>query len=284
MAKKIKKQKKKAFNQDWKKWSDFWSKIKPPWRPSAQELRFIKSRLKVLVKNNQPQALIQGATPGFRDLLADLGYQVWLLDINKEMVKGMSLVMKNKNPKEKAKIGNWLAKPFKTSYFDVVLADETLDNIALKTYNQYFQNIKTFLKPGGYFIYGAYCIPERVRQISFDELAKLYNKNPKFIKKWENKCYLWHWVQDKSKIFDRRKWQYDFSYFDKEIQKLYDQGKISKQGLKDLQYKMETYQSVHLYRKDLENRLKKHFRILNAWVVPKMKYHNKIVYVLKIKK
>ncbi|MBU4369684.1 class I SAM-dependent methyltransferase [Patescibacteria group bacterium] len=275
---------KKVFNQDWKKWSDFWSKIKPPWKPSAQEIRFIRSKFKVLINKNQPRALIQGATPSFRDLLADLGYQVWLLDINKEMVKGMGLVMKNKNLKEKVKINNWLAKPFKKNYFDVVLADETLDNLAFKSYGRYLKNVKEFLKPGGYFIYGAYCIPEHVRQVSFNELAKLYNKDPKFFRKWENKCYLWHWVQDKSKIFNRRKWQYDFTYFDKEIQRLYDQGKIPKQGLKDLQYKMGTYQSVHLYQKDLEVRLKKYFKILDAWVVPKMKYHNKIVYVLKVKK
>ena len=99
------------------------------------------------------------------------------------MVKGMSLVMKNKNPKEKVKIGNWLAKPFKSNYFDVVLADETLDNIALKKYSRYFQNVKNFLRIDGYFIYGDYCIPARTRQISFDELAKLYNKDPEFIKK-----------------------------------------------------------------------------------------------------
>lgn len=275
------KKNKKAFNQDWEKWSDFWNKIKPPWKPSVQEIRFIKLRLKLLIKTDKPRALIQGATPGFRDLLADLGYQVWLLDLNKEMVKGMSPVMKNKNPKEKVKIGNWLAKPFKINYFDVVLADETLDNLALKTYSQYFQNVKIFLKPGGYFIYGAYCIPERIRQVNFDELAKLYNKNPKFFKKWENKYYLWHWVQKKSKILNRQKWEHDFAYFDKEIERLYRQGKICKQGLKDFQYHMGNYKSVNMYRRNLEIWFKKYFKIIKSWTVPKIKYHNKIVYILK---
>ena len=46
--------------------------------------------------------------------------------------------LKNKNPREKVIISNWLVKPFKTNYFDVVLADEILNNLALKTHNQYF--------------------------------------------------------------------------------------------------------------------------------------------------
>ncbi|MFA5051287.1 MAG: methyltransferase domain-containing protein, partial [Patescibacteria group bacterium] len=256
----------------WKKWANFWRKIKSPWKPSMEEIKFIKSQIKTLIKISKSNGLIHGATPSFRDLLANLGFKVWLLDINQKMIEGMRLIMKIKNPNENIKIGNWLDKPFKKNYFNLVLTDETLDNIAVKNYDRYLRNIRDFLKKDGYFIYGAYCIPDRMRHTTFEELGKLYNKNPKYFRKWKNKCYLWHWVQNEPGIFNRRKWEYNFDNFDKEIKKLYDEEKISKQGLNDLQYHMN-YKSINMYRKNLEVFLRKYFKIVTSW--SDSKYLNK---------
>jgi len=77
---------KKAFTQFAKKWR----KTLPPARPSRGELRVYNQ----IVKSLSPQiktALILGATPELRDLLARQKIKISLVDFNINMIKAMSL-------------------------------------------------------------------------------------------------------------------------------------------------------------------------------------------------
>src|SRR3989344_5540770 len=75
-----------------------WGQLTSPARPTKDELRIIKEYLKSIrdVSKKGKGMLILGATPEFRDIGHELGFNVTLIDINPKMVKAMRFLMKNK--------------------------------------------------------------------------------------------------------------------------------------------------------------------------------------------
>jgi len=79
----------------WKSVAELWPDLKPPLRPSVGEIKIYEKFLKqVLPQIKSKQVLLFGATPEIRDLLAKYKFHLTLIDINPEMIKATTKILK----------------------------------------------------------------------------------------------------------------------------------------------------------------------------------------------
>ena len=92
MTKKI--DNKKAF----KIFAEKWAKTLPPSRPSRGDLDIYRKLISKYKEKKRPvKALILGATPELRDLLAYFKFEVTVADINPAMIQAMTSLKKSKS-------------------------------------------------------------------------------------------------------------------------------------------------------------------------------------------
>lgn len=173
--------KQEKFGEPWKKLAARWKKCyTPPGLPSKESInlyrQFIKKSFKGL--KYQPKALVLGATPELRDILASLKVEVSIVDINIEMILAMTELIKIKNRKEIIVRGNWTNMPFNSDYFDVVLGDLVWGNVPIFLQDNFLKEIKRVLKPNGYFIHKIAVIAHGWEKKSLDEVLDKYTKIP----------------------------------------------------------------------------------------------------------
>lgn len=191
-------------------WYDFWSKVKPPWRPSKKEIEFWENIIKtVLRKKKSIRVLILGATPEFRDMLAKYKkIEVTMIDLNPLVKVAMDRLRKRKNPREKLIVGSWLEmkKIFPQNYFDIVMNDEGFENIAVKNHNQLHRNIRYVLKKDGYFLVGRLCLEYCFKYpLTMKKVIQKYKKNPKFFHNFQNRIwYLYRLTVSEQGCYDHR--------------------------------------------------------------------------------
>ncbi|MFH1294942.1 MAG: class I SAM-dependent methyltransferase [Candidatus Aenigmatarchaeota archaeon] len=167
----------------WKKVAHMWNTyFTPPSRISSEEFVKYREWLGRLNPGRQPlKALVLGATPEIRDLLAEFGYEAIVVDINPEMVRAMSSLMKRKNPKETVIIENWLKNDLPSGTFDVVIGDAVLPNIPWKFWERLLSEVKRVLKPDGTFVARAFCVPRAKTFQDMDELFDAFStKEPSY--------------------------------------------------------------------------------------------------------
>ena len=167
----------------WTENAQRWSSYKPPLRPSLNELKIIEGCLRELKNKrgkDKPEALILGATPEYRDILARLKFNVTLADFNIDSIKSMNLLLKYKGQRnEKIIITNWLKMRLPRNRFDVVLADWSINNLPLfRDYGKLLSIIQKSLKINGLFLcrMNVWSPKEKVRSIS--KIMKMYEQNP----------------------------------------------------------------------------------------------------------
>ncbi len=175
------KKKQEKFANPWKNIAARWERYcTPPGRPSKQAMslyrRFAKKSFVGLKR--QPRALVLGATPEIRDVLAVLKADVSIIDINMEMIMAMTELMKRKDPNEIIVKGNWVNMPFASNYYDAVLGDIVLPNIPRRLQKQFLKEVKRVLKPKGYFITKMHVIPNNWQFKPFDSILDRYAKIP----------------------------------------------------------------------------------------------------------
>ncbi len=175
---------KKYHKEAWISNAQRWAKYEPPLRPSKGEIKIIKDILKKVKGNSKDwrkKALILGATPEYRDLLAQLKYQATIFDFNRDSVKSMTQLLKYKGiKKEKLVLGNWLDNKLGPNVFDVVLADWSINNLPnFKSYNELFFNLKTIIKSDGFFVNRTNIWSDTEKSKSVKEIMKKYQKNKK---------------------------------------------------------------------------------------------------------
>jgi ubiquinone/menaquinone biosynthesis C-methylase UbiE len=195
--------KKRAKNiQAWKSVSDVWRYLKPPLRPSPGEIkiyeRFFK---KVLPKNGHRRALLFGSTPELRDLLAKYKFEVTLIDINPAMVKTTTKLVKRKNSQEKIIIGDWLKIKLPQNYYDLVIGDHIIGNINFKKWNFFFSSVMKLLTKNGYFLTNVQLSFPVKKALTFENLIKLYIKNPKRFNDTEYKWQMLYQMMYSDKRF-----------------------------------------------------------------------------------
>ena len=86
------------MKENWKELAKAWDAYQPPAKPSVGEIGFFEYEIKnLLAKNKTIKALVLGATPEFRDLLAKYKIDTTLVDVNEDSIKAMTSLMKLKS-------------------------------------------------------------------------------------------------------------------------------------------------------------------------------------------
>lgn len=174
-----------SHKKSWTGNAQRWATYLPPFRPSKGELKVIEKYLKKIKKNRsnwQAKALILGATPEYRDILARLKFSVTMVDFSPDSVGAMTLLCKYRGAKrEKLIISNWLTMNFKPNTFDVILGDWSFENLPSfkRDYPKLFSVLNKILKSDGLFIHRTNVWSKKEKIRSVREIMKMYEKNPK---------------------------------------------------------------------------------------------------------
>lgn len=151
---------------------DQWEVVLPPSRPTTTELNRIENYIKEYDRG-EPVAIL-GSTPEFRELLDRLGFNNrFIFDKSIEFYSRMSNLLPNGlENREHFVIGDWLETLHQYSnYFQVILSDLTMGNIAYTNRGAFYNHIAGAVKEGGTFI-------DKVLAFDFNppKLEKLFEK------------------------------------------------------------------------------------------------------------
>ncbi len=248
------------MKQSWFQIAEKWREYNYPVKPSPMETRFFEKEIKDLLKREKRiKALVLGATPEFRDLLAKHKIDTVLIDNNLTSVKAMTFLMKRKTKKEKIVVGDWLKMPFKENTFDIVFSDSAQDNIKFKNFNKFFNNVYQILKPEGYWFFAAVNV-EKNQSISLKKYIKKYKEKPKIFKDFRNFASYFFRVGRGPDFYKPKTRSFDFAKIDQRVKALIEEGKISSKALKDICFHLN-YEQVLIGQTDFKKMLKKNFNI-----------------------
>lgn len=154
--------------QHWKIISD------PPVRPSKKEVEIYEKLFKRLVKGEEKNVLIFGATPELRDLALKYKTNVTSADISLEMLNAMNLLMEQDWHKEIILKCDWLKMPLQDNCYDIAMGDNYLNMLRWLQFEPMVKETHRLLKPGGNLITAVLIYSGESRSI--EELTKLYEK------------------------------------------------------------------------------------------------------------
>jgi hypothetical protein len=120
------------------------SELGHPIVPGEASLKNYKLLIEKYVKGKK--ALLFGATWQLRDLLAEMGFEVTVVDISKEALDTHSMLCKIKG-NERLIQCNWL--DFNEGKYDVILGDDCNIQLKEESYDAFFSNIKNLLNDEG---------------------------------------------------------------------------------------------------------------------------------------
>ncbi len=130
-----------------------WKKFPSPARPSFTEVAIVKKYLRFtyLEKRKRLKVLILGSTPEFRDMCNGVFASVFCMDINPKTYEALTLLVKNKNKKEKYINANWLS--YRTDQrFDFIMGDNVTGVLPLAQYKDFFANMTNLLIKDGFMV------------------------------------------------------------------------------------------------------------------------------------
>ncbi|MBI2446380.1 MAG: class I SAM-dependent methyltransferase [Parcubacteria group bacterium] len=129
-----------------KGWGDRWS----PWRPSSGDIDIYQT---LAGEKLSGRVLLFGATPELRDLIAQNGGNIVLIDICPEMVGAATKFLRYSNPKNETWIiADWCEMPFFSDYFDLVIGDFMWWLLSVPRQKILRDQIARILKPGRNFV------------------------------------------------------------------------------------------------------------------------------------
>lgn len=155
-----------------------WQLVKPPIRPSKEDLKIYEKLLKKnKIRNN---ILILGATPELRELALKYGKQIVVCDINLNMILAMTELMRHKNKKEIWIKADWVSVPLKHNHFDAILGDVINTNVGWEKINIFHKHLANILKPKGIFVTRSFFATSKERAIKiFEAIIKNITKKKK---------------------------------------------------------------------------------------------------------
>ena len=246
--------------KQWKHHAKTWSLLKPPERPSLQEIKLYE---KWVQKKAGGKAIIYGATPELRDLLAKYNFDVTLVDREPNMVRAMKELIEVSKGNEKIVIANWLKVPLKSHQYDLILCDHGIHHITFKDWPIFLTEAKRLLKPNGYLTTNIITMP--VSDIAtVSEMVRIYNKNPK---KFDYQTMLyWHYrIYWGLKDYGKEKYMKDLTMLNDQLEQFLKQGVINNKDYKILvsTWLWDGLKLCCPLSKDTDKMLKKYFKILS---------------------
>lgn len=142
----------------WEEISDDWENLKPPFRPSGEDLAHYKK----LIEFCAPRAkriLLLGSTPELRDMLGDIFEKIIVVDFSKFVMKSLSRFLKSDKKRNETLIQyRWEKLNFLFhDFFDIVIGDVVLDQFPPKEESIFLVSVRDILKRDGRFIMRAIC-------------------------------------------------------------------------------------------------------------------------------
>lgn len=223
-----------------KNYAKYWRSLPPEIRPTPSVLRLWEPKIKELFhQNKRLKALVLGATPEIRDLLAKYKINTTCLDINPLMIKAMSLLIKRRNSREKIVQGSWLKMPFKANSFDLVVSDCPQDNLVYKDFLIMLKNAVRVLRRGGYWLWGTTHFKGFRAGISIKQLIKIYRANPKL---FNNRSWWFYYLLKASchkQFYNPKTRILDWIKFDQALAQMCKNRKITKSEFDHLKVSTE---------------------------------------------
>ncbi|MFA5993025.1 MAG: class I SAM-dependent methyltransferase [Candidatus Pacearchaeota archaeon] len=198
-----------------------WAHYPSPARPSKEEIDFYEKSILKVSQNKDIKVLILGVTPELRDICTKYKLDVTLVDISKDMAEAMENLVKNKNPKEKIVIANWLDMKFDTK-FDLVMGDIVINLFGLEDWDLFLKKIKNTLVENGHFLTRLMLDSPLRKNVTLAEMITQF-KQGKEIGNLDRTAVLF---SDKD-ICSPKTHKIDMRVFDEKLKKFLDKGIIS---------------------------------------------------------
>ncbi len=146
----------------WEQQARQWSRIKPPLRPSGEDLIWAQEAVDRWQRNRRraPRALVLGATVELASLRWPENSEVTGMDLSAPMLQGVWLAAPAAPGRRRAVEGNWLDMPFPAQSFDLVLGDGSFSVMRQSEGLPLARAIRRVLRSGGKVVLRAYVRPE----------------------------------------------------------------------------------------------------------------------------
>lgn len=217
-------------NKNAKVWSEKmskeWATYIPPERPSFEELEIYEDYLLKVInkKGKNIKALLLGATPELRDLLAKHKVKTVCVDINPSMVRAMDRLLEISDGKEEVIIADWEEVPLKDEEFDVILGDHSVHWIPFDRWNSFLKDKARLLKEGGSIIFNIVTV-QKEELITVEKMVEIL-KFKKFFSREESMYYQYLALLGLD-CDDRGKYVRPVNRYNKELRKFKKTGKIN---------------------------------------------------------
>jgi hypothetical protein len=161
-----------------------WATIKEPIRPSKEENRFYEYYIEEISKRDEPQMLILGATPDFRDMAIKRGITPVSADLVPEIFDAMKDWMEEEGEEEFLQC-DWLEIPENRKY-DLIIADGALNMLSRNALFPYFEKMSRILKDNGLFVQRILITNENLDLKAYERAIKEYRE-----KKYDMNIFLY---------------------------------------------------------------------------------------------
>jgi SAM-dependent methyltransferase len=210
-----------------KEMSKIWAVGTSPERPCFEELAIYEDYLQKIIskRGKKIRALLLGATPELRDLLAKNKIETVCADINPDMVKAMNDLLEFSDGKEKIIITDWLNISEKFGKFDVILGDHFLHWIPFEKWDDFFENKKKLLKKNGFIIVNTVTVEEN-EFLTVEKMLEIF-KNKKFFTREEKFYYTYLAIFGLEDIAKNLKYTKRIKDYNSQLDALKKQGKIN---------------------------------------------------------
>lgn len=276
--------KKVLSKEKWSEQSRKWSILLPPERPSRGEIEIYEDYLKKVVHscNGKCKALILGATPELRDLLARYNIETTLADVNPIMVEAMNELLEFSEGKEKTIIANWIDIPGESDYYDVILCDHGLHWILYDDWSKFFDNKVHLLKKGGYFINNIVTMEKKDAIQDIEKIIEIYRKG-KFSR--EDGFYYYYRAMVGLSDIENKKYYKDLKEYTQKLEKLFREKKISKEEYEYFYQPWDDFKCLMPTKDVVDEALNRYFTVKSVQVNfehPVFTCHK--IYFCKVKK
>ncbi|MBN1502105.1 class I SAM-dependent methyltransferase [Candidatus Woesearchaeota archaeon] len=152
-----------------------WKQVKPPQRPSREELNFMNCYIEKVKSRKKPKVLVLGSTPELRDLALKNNADLISCDLNKEIWIAMKGLMKESG-EEAFLHTNWLEIPEDTK-FDLILGDGPINMLSAELVNPFFKKVASLLVDNGLSIQRVAVQNKKLDLSKFQKAMEDYRKN-----------------------------------------------------------------------------------------------------------
>lgn len=251
--------------------------------PGIEDIEFFNSIFKKLVKKGE-KILVLGVTPYLREAGIENGCEVTAVDINMAMINKMNDLIKYKNSENEIIIkGDWMNLPIKDHYYDFILGDFSLNNIAPEDHQKILKEMQRLLKKEGYFIIRQRIHLPEAKLYSYSEIADMFRKEKLC---WRDfKYFTTYYSKDLPKIYNPKTKKYYWSRYFNLLKKAYDRGELTKEEFESINAEKMNIITIIYPKEEFEILFKKYFDIIEILYCPKL-VTSIIgpVYIAKVKK